>query len=541
MTALSERVRSPGWVGLMVFVVVLIGALVVRSGERSLSDQERERAIAVARSAAGLQERLGQFGRVRVHVDDLDGTLVRVTFRQGLRVVAEVAVAPDGAIRGTKLPTVGPRYGSSLSNHPLVLALMVIVFLLVTLRLPLRSLRNVDALACAGFVGCVVAEDRLLQPVAVVVGAGLLGYLGVRCLVVALGRRLGPDRSVALIWRLMHAMAQPVRTRRLAVGAGVMAVCVVLIAISATGVIDVGFASTAGATLLMRGVLPYGHMPSGLVHGDTYPLLNYVVYMPGAAFSPVEDEFGDMRSALIVAAIAAIAGAVGLAWAARRRLGANRAESLRVVIAWLAFPTTAMTAASGSNDLVLAALVIWAVALVAHAGRGSVVLAAAIWVKLAPIVFIPVWFARLRGRAIGRAASALAGVTVVMLAWLLALDGVHGVRALLDALSFQFTRGSLQSVWSVLGLDAIQPVAQAALIGFVAYAAVLLRTRLDAERDLGRFVALVAAVLIGVQVTANNWSTLYLCWTVPLVLVVLVLDKQAPSAKGAAEVGVDER
>ena len=70
-------------------------------------------------------------------------------------------------------------------------------------------------------------------------------------------------------------------------GVAAAAVALVLLSIPGGLVSDVAFASMAGATDLLHGTLPYGHLPqSELVHGDTYPLLAYLAYVPAAVLGP---------------------------------------------------------------------------------------------------------------------------------------------------------------------------------------------------------------------------------------------------------------
>ena len=69
--------------------------------------------------------------------------------------------------------------------------------------------------------------------------------------------------------------------------------------VTSTGPSDVAFAALAGATDLVHGVVPYGHIPGFILHGDTYPLLTYAVYVPAAAVMPVTDLF-EMKVGLAV-------------------------------------------------------------------------------------------------------------------------------------------------------------------------------------------------------------------------------------------------
>ncbi len=184
------------------------------------------------------------------------------------------------------------------------------------------------------------------------------------------------------------------------------------IAVGSPGAIDVGYASSAGATLLLHGTLPYGHMPTDVVHGDTYPLLNYIAYIPAAAVSPVRDAFDDTSGAVLVALAAALLVAATL-----RRSGP------RMVLAWLCFPPVAIAVAAGTNDLLLAAAVAGALTLASRPGRSSLALAAGAWIKLAPLALLPVWLARTRGRPLLRSASAVCGLSALLGAWLLVMGG----------------------------------------------------------------------------------------------------------------------
>src|SRR5262249_53009032 len=112
--------------------------------------------------------------------------------------------------------------------------------------------------------------------------------------------------------RHVYELLTPSLPRLLGVGIAAAAALLAIVAISSPGAIDVGFASTAGATLLRPGPLPYGHMPPDVVHGHTSPLLNYVLYIPAAALSPVRDAFDDTSSAVLVAFAAALVVAVAL-------------------------------------------------------------------------------------------------------------------------------------------------------------------------------------------------------------------------------------
>ena len=96
-------------------------------------------------------------------------------------------------------------------------------------------------------------------------------------------------------------------------------IVLVLLTIPGGLVSDVAFASMAGATDLVHGALPYGNLPQGeLVHGDTYPLLAYALYVPAALVSPVRGAFDNLDGSLFAAAAFALAGAAALYVIGRR-------------------------------------------------------------------------------------------------------------------------------------------------------------------------------------------------------------------------------
>jgi hypothetical protein len=94
-------------------------------------------------------------------------------------------------------------------------------------------------------------------------------------------------------------------------------------------------------------------------------------------------------------------------------------------------------------------------------------------------------------------------------------------------MSYQFSRGSMQSVWSALGIGGLQPLAEAGVLGLIAAASVKLRREPDLARDRARMAALAGAILLGLQLAADYWAFLYLVWFMPLVGVSLLADPVA--------------
>ncbi|HEY2602485.1 MAG TPA: hypothetical protein VGI67_13085 [Thermoleophilaceae bacterium] len=498
-----------------VFAIALVGLLARGSGESKLP-LPAQRAVRAALSDPVVHKQLAAHGYDHTRTVALDSTLARVTFFDGPRVRVVAAVDAHGVVQHAQVYAPGsPQYGSKLSDAPWLLGLFALGFLLATVTLPLLSLRNVDVLALLGFTVPILLGDRQLLEASVLSGYVPLAYLCGR--LVHRATRAEAPKPATPVYELLAPKLPRLTAYAIAAAAALLAI----VAISSPGAIDVGFASTAGATLLLHGTLPYGHMPSDVLHGDTYPLLNYVLYLPAAAVAPVRDSFDDTSSAVLVAFAAALVVAVAL-----RRSGP------RGVLAWLCFPPLAVAVASGTNDVLLAAAIALALALAARGGRSALVLAAGAWIKLAPLALLPIWLARTSGRPLIRAVTAVAGLSAALCAWIIVLGGPAGVGHMLHAISFQFERGTLQSAWTLLGLGPAQQVAQAATIALVAWGTLNAR-RIATEP--ARLAAVSGAVLAALQLSAGNWSYLYAVWLFPCAALALIAGRTVASEKGASQ------
>jgi hypothetical protein len=147
------------------------------------------------------------------------------------------------------------------------------------------------------------------------------------------------------------------------------------------------------------------------------------------------------------------------------------------------------------------------------------------WFKLAPFALLPVRLAPLRGRRLLWALAVVALVSLPLLALLLALGGIGGPASMIHAISFQFSRGSLQSAWATLGIEWPQPLVQAAVLGLIAAAVVALRRDPALADQPVRMASLMAAILIGLQLSADYWAFLYLAWVVPMVVLSLLSER----------------
>jgi Glycosyltransferase family 87 len=497
---------------LLVFVVSLAALAMLRGGVRepALTAARAERAALDSQEVR--QALAGGFTRIRTM--PLDERTVRVSFFDGPRAVAGAAVGSDGRVQAVvSHDGLRAQVGSDVGQQPPVLAGLIALFLIATLRVPLMRRENLDALALAAVTAPIVLLNERYAEWSVLAAVALFVYLGWRCVGVAVGR------SVTGPW-LMDRLPRRVT----AMLAGGVAAALVLLSIPGGLVSDVGYASMAGATQILEGHLPYGNVTSdGLVHGDTYPLVAYLAYVPAALVGPVHGAFDNLDGSLWVATAFALATSLAL----------GRTGGARTAIAFLAFPPVMVAASSGSNDVVAAAFVAAALLLGPRAGTSSGALAAAAAVKLAPLAVLPMWVAG-RRRPAALAAGALAAVVAVAV---LLLGGVGGFGDIARALAFQVERGSPMSVWALVDLPAARITFQAAVVTGIALAAVAVWRDRALAADPRRMAALGAAVLLAVQLAANHWAPTYLAWVFPLVAVALLTPSRPPAPASSPPAG----
>ncbi len=506
--------RLPLAAAALTFVVALIALAVLKQGSEPdyrLSEPEAIDAALDDREVARFLER---HPYTRAESIPLDSELRRVTFFDGPRVVLDAAVDPTGDVPFRQEHRPGtPESGSRVANSGWMLGLLTGLFLLATLVLPLRRIRNLDALALASFVLTVVLVNDRLVTASAAFAVVPLAYLIARCGWVALGRGAPDVQAEPLFRRVLSS-------RLAAVITGATGLAFLLVTLTSAGESDVATASLSGATQLLDGELPYGNIVEGVVHGDTYPLLTYVAYIPGALITPIEDAFSDRYGALYVTAAAAAVAAAGL----------YRLAGLRAVLAWLAFPPILLTASGGSNDMVLAAVLVWALVFEAGVGRSALLLTIAAWVKVVPLVAAPMWLARMRGREPIRAVAIAGALSAGLCLWLVALGGLGAVGEMVDGLAFQFQRGSFHAPWLPFDLEWLQLVVQAALAGALVYGAIRVRREPGLLADPARLAAAVGGILLWVQLAANYWTWAYLPWAFPFVLLALLTGSRSPSA-----------
>jgi Glycosyltransferase family 87 len=472
----------------------------------------------------------------RAVASPIDPRLEQVNFYAGPRIVAAIALqggrTPTQVVDFTRMPV---PYGDWIAYEPAVLAVLCALFVVMAGVAPWRRLRNLDVAVTLSLVVSVVLFQRRYIDISLLVAAAAMGYLLLRCSWRALGPGPAAVSSTPLLCVVTPGLDPASRVRWLRVLLVALALVYFMIGVSSPDAVDVIYAVMEGATKLVHGVLPYGHLPPGIIHGDTYPILTYALYTPLALVAPVNSVWDSVNGGLAVAVLAALAAA----WAVFRITAGGRPRArasrpveveeagLRAALAWLAFPPLLITVSTGTTDVVLAAMLLVAILLWRRPAACAGMLAFAGWFKLAPFALVPVALAPLRRRRLAGAIAAVALVSLAMVVLLLALGGVHGPQEMLHAISYQFTRGSEQSLWSALGIDGLQPLAQGCVLGLIAAAVVKLRREPALAKDRPRMAALTAAILIGLQLSADYWAFLYLAWFVPMVGVSLLADRGA--------------
>ncbi len=534
-TAVDRARRAPALAAALAVIAFGAPALMLIHHAAPLA-LPRARAITDAVSDVRSQPALAGVHWDTVTVGAVDGQLDRVSFFEHDQIVAEIAVRRGGQIvQGANFQRRAIPYGNWLAYEPGVLAALAALFVLVAGVSPLQRLRNLDVAAALSLLAPVVLLQQRYVDASVLAAVPGLAYLMARSAWVA----LGPPRSSAPCGPLLNAVtpgldgAGRIRMMRLLLLA--LALVFVMVDVSSPDAVDVIYGVMEGATKLIHGVLPYGHMPGGVIHGDTYPLLSYALYAPIAAVEPVGSTWDSVDVALAAGVAAALATAWGLvrSTAGARRRDARRPPELeeaglRAALAWLSFPPLLITVSTGTTDVVLAAMLVMATLLWRRPGLSSGLLAAAAWFKLAPVALLPVWLAPLRGRRLAAAVAAVGAVSGAMLCLLLALGSAGGVVAMLHAISYQFSRGSPQSLWAALGIERWQPLGQACLLALIFSAAVRFHRSSELANDGTRIAAIAAAILIGLQLAADYWAFLYLVWVLPL-LCLSVLESRGRS------------
>ncbi len=215
-----------------------------------------------------------------------------------------------------------------------------------------------------------------------------------------------------------------------------------------SGVIDVGYASVAGADRIAHGEQLYDNLPGDVSQGDTYGPVNYLAYVPSELIWPWQGEWDDLPAAHGAAVGFDLLAFALLIWLGLRiRPGpAGRKLAATLAFGWAAYPYTAYALASNSNDTLVAALLIAVLlALARPAARGAFA-ALATLTKFAPLILVPMLATYRAGpRAVAAFTAALVATAALLLLWPAIDPGLHTVYD--RTIAYQSGRDSPFSIW----------------------------------------------------------------------------------------------
>jgi hypothetical protein len=292
-----------------------------------------------------------------------------------------------------------------------------------------------------------------------------------------------------------------------------------------TFVSDIGFASSAGADRILHGLELYTR---GGEHFDTYGPLAYLLYIPFILIWPFNDAQAyppSAEAAAIVWELITVAGLVVL--------GRRHALGWTLALAWTACPFTALAAATGTNDSLVAALLVWALVALRSPALSGALGGAAAAAKIAPGFVLPV-LARGTGRLNLKRSAIYGGAALVVIAVsLVPLLPPGGLSEFYDAtIGFQLHRDSPFSIWSQHpGLEPLQTLLKAASLGLALVLAVFPR----GARSVGQMAALATAVLVAAEIPLQHWFYLYVPWFLPLYCLALFTERVAGARSAASQ------
>lgn len=481
----------------------------------------------------------GRAGQVaQIVVDDASGWVVEAW--TGPQVAWKMARGAEGA------------FGGNVLLRPYVWGALCLLFLLglADLRRPL-ALRNLDLLVLLAFSASLAFFNRGDIFTSVPLAYPPLVYLLVRGLSAGFGRRSEPLRPVWPTWALAVT-------------------CVFLLGfrvglnIETASVIDVGLANVVGASRILEGQMPYGHMPqrgdlepcgpedaegnvreriqtngrceAAVERGDTYGPVSYLAYVPATALFPWSGKWDALPAAHVTSIALDLLVVAGLVLVGRRFGGTRLAVLL--AFAWAAYPFTAYTLNANTNDALVPALLLLGFWACSSASARGVAVALAGWAKFAALLVAPLWATYPRATAAGVARFAFAFVASSLAAFsVLLLDPPLGkaVRTFWErTFGFQLERDSPFSLWGwgqyhaagIPDLGFVQPVLAGAAIGLALVAALVPRAKGPVE-----LAALTAALLVAFQLALTHWFYLYLPWLLPFVALWLLLPREDQETK----------
>jgi hypothetical protein len=289
-----------------------------------------------------------------------------------------------------------------------------------------------------------------------------------------------------------------------------------------------------GADRIMDGDPLYGEgFSRDVERGDTYGPLTYLAYVPFEQALPWSGRWDDLPAAHGASIAFDLLVVGGLLLLGRRLRAGREGRMLGVALAyaWAAYPYTAFTLETNSNDSLVAVACVAALlaltldpprARLSALARGAAVGAGAA-AKFAPLALAPL-FASAPTLRRTRVALVALGLLAVLAVTVLPYVPHGGMRELYDrTVGYQAGRPSPFSVWGQAPIEWLHTVVKVAVAAFAVGVAFVPR-----HKSPRQVAALGAAVLIGLQLIATHWFYLYVVWFAPFVLVVLMTAYERP-------------
>jgi hypothetical protein len=295
-----------------------------------------------------------------------------------------------------------------------------------------------------------------------------------------------------------------------------------------SGAIDVGYASVVGADRISHGEPVYDNFPEDVSQGDTYGPVNYLAYVPFERVWPWSGSWDDLPAAHGAAVgFDILAFGMLILLGIRIRPGpAGRRLAATLAFGWAAYPYTAYVLESNSNDALVAVLLIAVLLALSRPALRGILAALATLAKFVPVVLVPMLatYSPSPGKRPAAASFAVAflSVSAALMIWPAIDPGLHTFYD--RTIAYQADRNSPFSIWGQAGLEPLR----IAILAAVALLSLALAFR-PRTKTLTQVAALGAALLIGLQLTAQHWFYLYIVWFYPLLLVAMATSGRGPS------------
>ncbi len=449
-----------------------------------------------------------------------------VDFGVGGKDLAEVDLSPSGRVvavwTGAQVDSYQARgHFDKLFDSPWLFAPFALLFLLpfVDPRKPFRLL-HLDLLVLLSFGISYFLFTGGRFDAAVPLAYPPLLYLLGRLLVAGVrGRRP--------IGKLVPLLSTPL----LAGGALLLMAARVVLGLVDGRPIDVGYASVVGADRVWHHLVLYVNHAS---HSDTYGPVTYFAYVPFERLWPWHGAWDHLPAAHAAAISFDLLTALGLFLLGRRIMPGRSGNRLgfALVWGWAAFPFTLLGLMKGTNDGLVAMLLVYSLLTLASPVRRGVLLGLAAAAKFFPLALLPLFAVGRGERGWRRTAACVGAFAAVAAIAVWAYLPPQGIGRFYDAtIGFQLHRQDFWSPWGLHpSLGWLQTIATAVAV-IVALGAALAPRR----RSTVQVAALAGAVAIATQLPATHWFYFYIPWFMPFALVALFGAYQGRTERAEAD------